>query len=97
MKHRKSYKAKIELMQLQFAQKGIVIEGVLSVPTRRQATNETHAFRMDYCGDPNSTLFLLNSLRKYRRDALIFGEKLQQEPGGHDLSPSNFWPGLLWT
>lgn len=97
MRTKRSYKAKIELIQLQFAQKGISIEGVLSIPTRRQATNETHGFRMDYCGNPNSKLFLLHALWKFRRDALEFGEKMQSEPGDHDLSPSNFWPGFLWT
>jgi hypothetical protein len=93
----RTYPAKIETLHLQYAQRGITIRAILSIPTRRQATNESHELEGIYAGNPRSFIFLLKSLYQFRKDAISFGKKIQSEPGAHDLYASNFWPGFLFT
>ncbi len=89
---RNNSKAKIQAISLNMAQRGIIISGYLSIPTRRQSTNEYHEFERSY-----PTKSIIKALWLYRRDALRFAEEQRNAPGEHDLEPSNFRPGLLWT
>ncbi len=89
---RNTSKAKIQSISLNMAQRGIVISGRLSIPTRRQFANEDHAFERSY-----PTKSIIKALWLYRRDALRFAEGLRNAPGEYDLEPSNFRAGLLWT
>lgn len=88
----KTYEAKIIYFQMQYAQRGTCTEVVLSIPTRRQSTNEEVRVEFQY---PTKNLFAV--LWKVRRDAKAYGRKLQKEPGEHDLAASNFTRGLLMT
>lgn len=87
-----TYDAKIVAFLIQFAQRGTTIEAELSIPTRQQCTNEHVSVRFQY---PTKNLFLV--LWRFRRDAKAHGRSLQEKPGDHDLSPSDFTKGLLWT
>lgn len=89
---RNNSKAKIQAISLSMAQRGIVISGYLSIPTRRQSTNELHEFDRSY-----PTKSIIKALWLYRRDVLRYADKQRSASGKHDLEPSNYRPGLLWT
>ncbi|BCM88744.1 hypothetical protein IAD21_00586 [Abditibacteriota bacterium] len=83
---------KITHLDLAMAQHGIVCDGQLSVPTRRQCTNETVNFKRVY-----KTKSTILALIHFRIDAKRFARELQKTGGEHDLTPSNYSPGLLGT
>lgn len=83
---------KIEEITVSMAQRGICISASLSIPTRRQCTNEQHAVERNYY-----TKSTLKALWLFRRDVRAYAKDLQSQPGEHDLSPSNFRRGLFWT
>lgn len=85
-------KAKILAISLNMAQRGIIISGRLSIPTRRQATNEQHELERSY-----PTKSIIKALWLYRRDVLRYAQEHRSVSGEHDLKPSNYRPGLLWT
>lgn len=89
---RNSSKAKVQAISVNMAQRGIIISGRLSIPTRRQFANEDHAFERSY-----PTKSIIKALWLYRRDALRFAEELRSAPGEHELEPTNYRAGLLWT
>ncbi|RUR48808.1 hypothetical protein [Vreelandella populi] len=83
---------KIEEITVSMAQRGICVSASVSVPTRRQCTNERHT--VGHCYPTKSTL---KALWLFRRDVKALTQELQRLPGDHDLNPSNFRRGLFWT
>ncbi len=83
---------KITHLDLTMAQHGIRCDGQLSIPTRRQCTDEKVQFVRSY--NTESTLI---ALFRFRRDARRHAKELQRLEGEHDLVPSNYTPGLLGT
>ena len=83
---------KVEEISLSMAQRGICITASLSIPTRRQYTNERHSIERSY-----STKSTLKALWFFRRDAKAFAKELATMPGDYELSPSNHRSGLFWT
>lgn len=83
---------KILSIGISVAQKGICASGQLSIPTRRQMTNEVHLIERSY-----STKSIIKALWLFRRDAKRFAKEKAAIEGPYDLSPSNFRRGLFWT
>ena len=82
---------KIQELTIKSAQHGIIFNAWVSIPTRRQYTNEMHDFVFRYAG--KSTVL---GLIRFRFAVVRFGRKVQSESvGEHDLSPTNFGPGLF--
>ena len=78
-------------LRLWRAQTAFVATAVISVPTRRQFTSELHGVMADH---PTSSLLALWRLWRRARQKV---RHLQSLPGEHDLSGSDFRPGLFGT
>ncbi len=76
--------------QISRAQLAWIIEGVFSVPTRRQCTNEEHQAR-------GSGHTVIGALWDFRKACALHAWALRKKEGGHDLRTSNWYPGLLMT
>lgn len=72
------------------AQRGVVAEAWLSIPTRRQGTNEMIHVRS---GGKNMLLAFFNLWREARAGVA----RLQAEPGDWPLDTSDFYAGLFGT
>lgn len=68
-----------------------VASAVISVPTRRQFTNEMH--RIEASHPTSSTL----ALWRLWREARSMVRQLQSLAGDHDLESTDFRPGLFGT
>lgn len=80
----------IVTLQISSAQLGWVIDGIFSVPTRRQSTNEEHQAQ----GFGHT---IVGALWDFRKSCALHAWALRKKEGGHDLRTSNWYPGLLFT
>ncbi len=87
-------KYQITELTISQASRGLIIEATVSIPTKRQYTNETHcchSLEFDELKPTKSTLKALYRFRKGLRKRIKI---LQSIEGDFDLSTTNFAKGI---
>ena len=82
----------IERIDISYAQRSIIISALLSIPTKRQSTNEDVFIEEWHSGSRN----ILVSLFRFWKHCRKTVKELQEHDAlmGYDLSPSNFTLGI---
>ena len=76
------------------ASRGLIIEATVSIPTRRQFTNESHGFCNMNFREVKSTKSTLRALWRFWKGMRKRVKEIQSIEGNFDLSTTNFAKGV---